>query len=112
VQPDVVLGIGKKYHWFFKVKTVCAANQPTSLNYVEGWVQRQAPMATLSDRLTTATPQQRAQLYAENGIWYDALDALAEAHFANPNEASLTQDWKELLRSIGLEQLANQPRVE
>jgi Domain of Unknown Function (DUF928) len=111
VQPDVKLETGKKYHWFFKVKTICAANQPVMLNYVEGWVQRQA-LAALSDRLTTATPQQRASLYAENGIWYDALDTLAEAHFANPNEAEITQDWTDLLRAIGLENLADQKKVE
>ncbi len=111
VQPDVRLETGKKYHWFFKVKTICAANQPVVLNYVEGWVQRQIP-AGLSDRLTTATPQKRASLYAENGIWYDALDTLAEAHFTNPNDATITQDWTDLLRAIGLENLANQQKVE
>jgi Domain of Unknown Function (DUF928) len=112
VQPEPGLEIGKKYHWFFKVKTLCAANQPVSLNYVEGWVQRQAPAAGFSDRLDTANPQQQARIYAENGIWYDALNTLAEAHFANPSEASLTQDWIDLLRSIGLEPIASQPQVE
>jgi crotonobetainyl-CoA:carnitine CoA-transferase CaiB-like acyl-CoA transferase len=112
VQPDADLEVGKKYHWFFKVKTVCEANQPPALSYVEGWIQRQAVTSVLGNRLTTATPQQSARLYAEAGIWYDALNTLAEAHFANPNEVSLTQDWTELLRSVGLEQFASQPPVE
>jgi len=112
VQPDAGMETGKKYHWFFKVKTACGTNQSVTSNYVEGWVQRQAPAAGLGDRLTAATLQQRASLYAENGIWYDALDTLAEAHFTNPNNANIAQDWTDLLRAIGLDDLAEQPKVE
>jgi Domain of Unknown Function (DUF928) len=112
VQPEVSLEVGKKYHWFFKVKTICEADQPTALSYVEGWVQRQAPTTALSDRLTPANPQNSARLYAEAGIWYDALNTLAEAHFANPDEASLTQDWTDLLGAIELAHLADQPQVK
>jgi hypothetical protein len=43
VQPDPGLEIGKKYHWFFKVKTLCAANQPVSLNYVEDGCNAKLP---------------------------------------------------------------------
>jgi hypothetical protein len=103
---DTSLSVGKSYHWFFKVTTLCAANQPATLTYVEGWVQRQALAAVVSDRLQQATPQQRETIYAENGIWYDALNTLAERWSANPTDAALARDWKELLGAIGLADLA------
>jgi Domain of Unknown Function (DUF928) len=102
----VPLAVGKAYHWFFKVTAVCGANQPETLTYVEGWVQRQALTAAVSDRLQQATPQQQEAIYAENGLWYDALNALAERRFANPTDAALARDWKELLGAIGLGDLA------
>jgi hypothetical protein len=101
------LVIGKAYRWFFKVKTVCTPQQPATLSYVEGWVQRQALPNGVRDRLQTATPQQQAAIYAENGIWYDALNVLAELRTANSTDAA--QEWQTLLDAIGLSDLATRP---
>jgi hypothetical protein len=102
----------RRYHWFFKVRTACDPNQPETLEYVEGWVQRQSLEAGLRDRISQASPQQRAALYAENGIWHDALTTLAEQRRANPNDGAIAKDWTDLLRAVGLENLANQPLLE
>jgi hypothetical protein len=45
--------------------------------------------------------EQRINLYVENRIWYDAPIDLAKS-----NERS--QAWRNLLKSLGLEQLANE----
>jgi Domain of Unknown Function (DUF928) len=109
--PTTVSGleINQPYHWFLKVRAVCEANQPPALDYVEGWVQRTQIAQSLNDRLTQATPQQQAALYAENGIWYDALTALADLKLAQPTDRAIAQDWTELLKAVGLEKLAAQP---
>ena len=103
------LAIDQPYHWFLKVRAVCAPNQAPTLEYVEGWVQRTQLAPGLSDRLAQATPQQKAALYAENGIWYDALTTLAELKLAQPNDRAIAQDWTDLLKAVGLEKLATQP---
>lgn len=105
------LQVGKMYRWFFKVKVKCNSQQPTTLDYVEGWVQRVNQDLALTEQLKQATPQQKVVLYAENGIWYDALMTLAELRFANPNDATLLTKWTSLLNSVGLDELANQPLV-
>ena len=111
--PSTVGGleINRQYHWFFKVRTVCESNQAATLDYVEGWIQRIQLEQGLSDRLTQATPQQRAALYAANSIWYDALTTLAELKLAKPEDRAIAQDWTDLLKSVGLENLATQPLI-
>jgi Domain of Unknown Function (DUF928) len=101
---------GKAYHWFFKAKTKCATQQTPTLSYVEGWVQRQALSPALRERLQQALPQEQAELYAQNGIWYDALHSVAERWRLNPTDTALVQEWRELLGAIGLADLVDAPR--
>ncbi|GAB4201732.1 MAG: hypothetical protein Fur006_54520 [Coleofasciculaceae cyanobacterium] len=102
----------RQYHWFFKVRAACDPNQPETLEYVEGWVQRMSLDATLRDRISQASPQQRAALYAEKGIWHEALTTLSQLRRANPNDGAIAKDWTDLLKAVGLENLANQPLLE
>ncbi|MFQ4167689.1 DUF928 domain-containing protein [Scytonema millei] len=104
------LEIDKRYRWFLKVRVACNSQQ-TTLDYVEGWVQRVNLKTALSDRLKQATPQQQAVIYAQEGIWYDALTSLAELRLANPQDSVLAEDWKNLLATIGLEKVVAQPLV-
>lgn len=103
------LQVDKMYHWFFKMKVICAPQQPAEREYVEGWVQRINPNLKLANSLKQATPQQRIGLYAENGIWYDALTTLAELRLAKPQDPTLVAEWMNLLKSVDLENLAKQP---
>jgi hypothetical protein len=105
------LEIDQPYHWFFKVRAVCEPNQATTLDYVEGWIQRIHLNPELANRLTQSSPQQQAALYAENGIWYDALTTLADLRLAEPENLTVAQDWTDLLKAIGLEDLANRPLI-
>jgi hypothetical protein len=111
--PSTVSGLemNQQYHWFFKVRAVCEPNQTMTLDYVEGWIQRTHLEQGLRDRLTQATPRQQAALYAENGIWYDALNTLAELKLTQPEDGAIAQDWTDLLKSVELEDLATQPLI-
>jgi hypothetical protein len=104
----------KPYHWFFKVRVACNSKQSalSTLDYVEGWVQRVNLNTALRNQLKQLSPQQQAALYAEKGIWYDAVTTLAELRLASPQDSALTEDWKSLLKVIGLEKVAAQPLVQ
>lgn len=106
------LQVNKMYHWFFKIKVICNPQQPAQREYVEGWVQRVNPNPQVVDSLKQATPQQRVRLYAENGIWYDALTTLAELRLAKPQDPTLAKEWMNLLKSVDLENLAKQPLIK
>ncbi|MEH2053628.1 DUF928 domain-containing protein [Nostoc sp.] len=104
-----LLETNKLYHWFFKVITTCNSNQSVTLNFVEGWVQRVNLDVALRDQFKQFSPQQQAAIYAKNGIWYDALTTLAELRLKGSQDSGLTEDWKNLLKVIQLEEMATEP---
>jgi Domain of Unknown Function (DUF928) len=51
-------------------------------------------------------------IYAANQIWYDAVNSLAELRHKNSSDRLLAEDWNQLLKSVGLEDLATAPIVK
>ena len=47
--------------------------------------------------------------YAKNGIWYDTLDVLVSAKQQQPGDATLSEEWKDLLEQVGLKAIADLP---
>lgn len=91
------LSRGETYHWYFSIP----CNQSEAI--VHGWIQRTAPTVQLLDALETATPRQRAVLYAQSGFWHDALTEVANLDKA---KAEFSTDWANLLNSAGLERFS------
>jgi Domain of Unknown Function (DUF928) len=56
----------------------------------------------LSQLSSAQTPHDRALLYADRGIWLDALDTIGNALSADPKDPMLKDDWKDLLDSVCL----------
>ena len=110
------LETGKLYQWFFKVRLDCASGDSATKTQMQkealyGWVQRVNPEATLTSQLKQATPQQKADLYAQNGIWFDALTAVGNLRLTSPQDPRAIADWNGLLKSVGLETLTTKPLV-
>jgi hypothetical protein len=99
--PETVapLATGKQYQWFFKL--YCQSVSPPE-SFVNGWIQRESIPSDLTARLNTASPQQQVQLYAKRGFWHESLDMAASLQQKNTKDTA----WGELLRSIGLEEIA------
>jgi Domain of Unknown Function (DUF928) len=100
------------YRWFLKVRVKCNSEGTSQLDYVEGWIQRAKNDPSLTELIKQAKPQQKPTIYAEKGIWYDAIATLAQLRLANPNDTTLLANWTSLLNSVGLKSLANQPLTE
>ncbi|QSJ15140.1 DUF928 domain-containing protein [Nostoc sp. UHCC 0702] len=104
------LEINKNYHWFFKVSCSGSENKPI---YVEGDIQIVQLNTSLEEQLAASDPREKILLYAENGIWFDALTLLAQLQKASPNDASLISDWQSLFNSINFNQnYINTPVIE
>ncbi|MDY6901472.1 MAG: DUF928 domain-containing protein [Cyanobacteriota bacterium] len=101
----------KKYHWFLKLKVKCSPQQAVESKSVDGWIERVNLNPQLTKRIEQATPLQKAALYAENGIWHNALTTLGEARLSQPNNASFLTNWLSLLKSEKLDKLENYPLV-
>ena len=104
------LEVGKDYTWKFTV--VCDAEDRSSDQLESGVVRRVELSPDILSELDQADPRQKTVIYAENGIWQDALSNLAAARRANPNDPDLAADWESLLDSVTLGSIAKEPIVE
>lgn len=101
------LEIGKNYQWAFII--VGEQGLKPDSPVVQGAIKRIAADTTLKSQLANASPLERAALYGKAGIWVDTISTLAELRKAQPHDVNLAENWKELLTSVGLEAIANQP---
>jgi hypothetical protein len=46
-------------------------------------------------------------VYAKAGVWQETLAIVAKLHYDRPNDSKITEEWKELLKSVDLEAIAN-----
>lgn len=90
------LEIGRMYRWNFQTR--CGGE----VVFVEGWIQRTALDAELTAEIDRASPLDRAALYAENGIWYDALTLLGNLRREDPDNLDVLNAWMELLEVLEL----------
>jgi hypothetical protein len=104
------LEVGKKYSWVFSL--VCDPEDRAADKVEKGTVRRVELSADILRQLDAADPREKTVIYAENGIWQDALGNLAAARRANPNDKDLAADWESLLDSVTLGEIAKEPIVE
>jgi hypothetical protein len=107
VQP---LEVGKKYTWVFSL--ICDPEDRSADKVESGTIRRVELSADILGELENAEPRRKTFIYAQNGIWQDALGNLAAARRANPNEPVLQSDWESLLDSVRLGEIAKEPIVE
>jgi hypothetical protein len=102
------LAVGKQYRW--ALSYICQPQNRQEDIAIDGVVERVALDPTVSNQLQTAkSDRDRILVYAENGLWYDALTALAQLYQSQPQDETLKADWFDLLKSVGLENLAEKP---
>lgn len=107
--PSKSLEINQTYRWYFKLR--CNAQKTSLPVYVEGDIQRINLDSRIIQELNTAADnQQKSKIYAKEGIWFDALNMLAQLRQSSQN-TSVEQDWQSLLESVELNNIANAPLV-
>jgi hypothetical protein len=104
------LEAGKNYRW--SIAWICYPEERSADAVARGIVRRVELSADILRQLDAAEPRQKTVIYAENGIWQDALGTLAAARRANPNDPDLAADWESLLDSVKLGAIAKEPIVE
>ena len=102
-QPELQPGI---YRW--TVSLVCDSSKPP---FVQGMIKRVQPNSELTEALQK-TPAEQWSVYAQAGIWYDAIATLATLRQAQPNNPQLESDWKKLLQQVKLDALVTAPLIQ
>ncbi|MEG3928503.1 MULTISPECIES: DUF928 domain-containing protein [unclassified Microcoleus] len=104
------LEVGKSYTWNFTV--ICDSLDRSADQIESGTVRRVELSADIRSQLDQADPRQKTVIYAEKGIWQDALSTLAAARRDQPNDTALKADWESLLDSVTLGKIAKEPIVQ
>ena len=94
------LQVGKTYQW--SVFIYCDPDAIDLPVAVKGSLERIALPAELQNQLdSTQDILERASLYAENGIWYDALTTLGK-RIRQSDDSAITSAWADLLNQANL----------
>ncbi|MFB2837298.1 DUF928 domain-containing protein [Floridanema evergladense] len=103
---SIQLENNKNYTWY--ISLICNPQNRAKDVYVTGWIRRE-PRTDLANKLQNAAARERPKIYAENGIWYEAIANLAELISQNPKDPTLMNDWKTLLESAKIPDIGNKP---
>ncbi|HEV3271665.1 MAG TPA: DUF928 domain-containing protein [Candidatus Methylacidiphilales bacterium] len=95
LKPNVV------YRWSVAV-VVDPRNRSQDI-IANGVIKRIDPSPELAGKLGQASETDKPALYAENGIWYDALQSISDQIDHAPQDASLRQERAGLLKQIGMD---------
>jgi hypothetical protein len=108
-QFDVSLKPGVEYQWK-------AALRPDQKNaskdlFVEGTIKRIEPDAALAGKIEKAPAADLAAVYAEAGLWYDALAAIQDQIAANPKDKELLAMRDAFLNDANLGKVTGKEKV-
>jgi uncharacterized protein DUF928 len=95
---------GKRYRWF--VALVVDAERRSRDVLAGGTIERVESIEGLAPAIAQASPSQIPFIYAEAGLWYDAIEAISNLIQASPNNSTLRQQRASLLEQGGLAEIA------
>jgi hypothetical protein len=97
---NIRLKPGAAYRWF--VTIVPDSDRRSKDILAGGAIERVDVPADLKTKLTTANKSQLFSLYAEAGLWYDAVAAISDLIDAAPQDQALRKQRTEFLSQVGL----------
>jgi Domain of Unknown Function (DUF928) len=100
VKGASILKLDKNYVWKF---TVGGLMDSTT---VRGSIRRVLPSQKLVEQLKKALlPLDRAALFAQDGIWFETVQTLADAQQGIPKKPEIVSEWNDLLKSAKLDRV-------
>ncbi|MDJ0797399.1 MAG: DUF928 domain-containing protein [Calothrix sp. MO_167.B12] len=103
------LAENKNYQWFLALKVDGKLSPSTP--YIDGWIKRIQPNAELKTAMQQQDVLKQAKAFGKHGVWYDCVAKLASLHTQQPDNATIGKQWKELLSSVDLKEIAMAPVV-
>ena len=97
------------YKW--QVHLVCDPDMPSGNLFAEGWIEYEAPSASLQQQLDSAAESQKAQLWLTNGYWYEGIQVLHTQMQQDTTREAARQEWQTLMTDelVNLPHLATLP---
>ncbi len=114
------LKVGESYIWQIAVR--CDRDNRDSDQIIGSWVQRITPEqlkpvagfnpSPIVQQLARASEREKPLLYAELGIWQDAVTSLIQLRRTQPNDVELQEDWRNLLTTAQMQEFTNAPILD
>ena len=104
------LETNQNYHWYLSM--ICNPQERSRDVVVEGWLHQEEIDRAVKQKLQFATSVEKAELYSEQGFWYDAIATLVQEQDFNAKQSVVRKKWTELLGTVGLEDLASEPFIQ
>jgi hypothetical protein len=101
------LQLDKTYTWSFSM--ICDPRNRDQDLYLKGKIERVQDENLTQQIQETTQPLEQATIYATAGFWENALSTLANLRRQRPNDPEINKYWSELLTSVELQEVANQP---
>ena len=108
-EHNVKLARGIKYRW--SVSLILDPDDRSKDIFSSGMVERIDPPETVLKRLMTWKKKDLVYVLAEEGVWYDALDAVSSLIESNPDDPELRDLRAELLNQGNLPMVAKYART-
>lgn len=94
-----------EYRWF--VSAVEDNKQRSNDVVASGMIKYIIPGDSLKKELKTGDISKRANVFIQNGIWYDAIDSLMISSKSHPEAPSAKEQKISLLKQVGLQSVAD-----
>jgi hypothetical protein len=104
------LKANQTYLWKFVIR--CDPNNTSADQFVSTAVTRVQTSPALAKQLKNATPNQKAAIYAREGLWYDSVTAFASLRQAKPEDAKTKNNWQTVLRAARLDNFVEEKIVK
>lgn len=98
---------GKNYLWSFTL--ICNSTDLAASSVVGGWINRIENSQSLARQIQEVSPSDRLQKYTKELLWYDLIANLADLRQSDPNNPTFENTWANLLKEVGLNDLATAP---
>ena len=99
------LAPGTAYQW--SISVIPDANRRSRDILAGGVIQRVEAPAGLQEKLAQSRKEEHPFLYAEAGLWYDALGSISELIEVTPFDAQLRKQRSALLSQVGLRDMGD-----
>lgn len=103
------LALDKEYRWFVSVVPDSAERSKDII--AGGVIKRVQPPAALFSQLQSRAKREHPAVFAEAGLWYDAITTISELIGANPADKTLRLLRAALLEQVGLPAAADADRT-
>lgn len=95
---------GVRYEWF--VSLVPDPGHRSKDDIAGGMIERSESSASLEEELSGIGTARHPFIYAGNGLWYDALEAISDLIETNPDHPALRRIRSSLFEQVGLGRVA------